>query len=86
MLLHRFHQGNLAYRLWDPKKKSAFVSGDVIYDEDSMLQVKSKMEDKTHGEASDSSADSQKEELEFLDDPIKPVGSDENSSVLDGDR
>jgi len=72
--------------LWDQEKKSAFISRDAVFDEDSMLQVRSKMEDMTQGEASNSSANSQKEEFEFSDDPIKPVGSDENSSVSNEDR
>ena len=72
--------------LWDPKKKRAFVSKDVVFDEDSMLQAKSNMEDNVKGRASDSSANSQREEFEFSDDSNRPVGSDEDSSVSGGDR
>jgi len=32
--------------LWDPEKKIAFVSRDVVFDEESMLQEKSKTKDK----------------------------------------
>jgi len=53
VLLHRFHQGTKAYRLWDPEKKSAFISRDVVFDEDSILQAKSKMKDKAQGGALD---------------------------------
>ena len=70
--------------LWDPKK-SVFVSRDVIFNEESMLQEKSKTEDKVQGGTSNSSADSQSEEFEFLDDLNKLVGSDENSSDSYGD-
>ena len=34
------------FRLWDPKKRSAFTSIDVVFDEESMLREKSEMEDK----------------------------------------
>jgi len=85
VLLHRFHQGTKAYRLWDPEKKSAFISRDVVFDEDSILQAKSKMKDKAQGGALDISADSQREEFEFSDDLIKVVGSDKDSSVLNED-
>jgi len=44
------------------------------------------MENKTQSGASDNSADSQREEFEFTDDPIKPVRSDEDSSVSDKNR
>ena len=50
----------------------------MVIDEESMLQEKSKMEDKTKGETSDNSADSQKKEFEFSDDPNNPVGSDKD--------
>ena len=57
----------------------------MIFDEGSMLQEKSKMEDKAQGEASDSSVNSQSKKFEFLDDPNKSAGSDENSLDSDGD-
>ena len=51
------------FRFWDPEKKSAFTSRDVVFDENSMLQEKLETEDKAQGEASDSSvADTQKRE------------------------
>ena len=34
------------YRLWDPETRSSFLSRDVVFDEDSMLQGKSEAEDK----------------------------------------
>ena len=83
MLLHRLTKGTKTYRLWDPEKKSTFVSRDVVFDEDSMLQAKSKMEDKAQGGASDNSVDFEIDEFELSDDPIKHVGSDEDSSVSD---
>ena len=54
-----FTKGTMTFRLRDAKK-SAFVSKDVIFDEDSMLQTKSKTEDEAQGGVSDSSADSQR--------------------------
>jgi len=62
-----------------------FVSKNVVFDEKSMLQEKTKMEDKAQGGTSDSSANSQSKEFEFSNDPSKLVGSDENSSDSDGD-
>ena len=44
------------FRLWGPEIRSAFTSGNVIFDEELMLQKESETEDKTHGGASDSSA------------------------------
>ena len=49
--------------LWDPRQKSGFISRDVIFNEDSILQAKSKTEDKTQGGALDSSTDSQIDEF-----------------------
>jgi len=37
-----FTKGTNANRLWDPEKKSVFVSRDVVFDKKSMLQEKSK--------------------------------------------
>jgi len=51
-----------------------------------MLQVKSKTKDKAQDETSVNSTDSQREKFKFSDVPIKPVRSDKNSSVSDGDR
>ena len=42
-----FTKGTKAYMHWDLEKKSAFVSRDVIFDEEFMLQENSKTEDKT---------------------------------------
>ena len=44
------------FKLWDPEKRSAFISRDVIFDEDSMLREKSETENKAQDEISDSSA------------------------------
>jgi len=52
-----FTKGVKGFRLWDLKTKSPFTSRDVVFDEESMLQEKSKTEDKTQGGASDSSTD-----------------------------
>ena len=41
-----FTKKTKTYRLWDPEKKSFFVSRDVVFDEESMLKEKSKTEDK----------------------------------------
>ena len=79
-----FTKGTKAYRLWDPEKKSAFVSRDVVFDEEIMLHEKSKMEDKAQGGTSDSSTDSKSKEFEFSDNPNKHVVSNEDSD-LDGD-
>jgi len=35
--------------LWDPEKRSAFTSRDVIFDEKSILREKSETEDKAQG-------------------------------------
>ena len=51
-----------------------------------MLQVKSKTEEKAQDETPVNSTDSQREKFKFSDVPIKPVRSDKNSSVSDGDR
>jgi len=56
-----FTKGVEGFRLWNPKKRSAFINRDVIFDEDSMLREKLKTEDKTQDRVSDSSpADTQK--------------------------
>ena len=42
-----FTKGVKSFRLCDPKKKSAFTSRDVVFDEESRLREKSEMGDKT---------------------------------------
>ena len=44
-----FTKGVKGFRLWDPEKKSTFTSRDMVFDEDSMLQEKSEMEDTGQG-------------------------------------
>ena len=67
--------------LWDPEKRSAFTSRDVIFDEKSMLQEKSETEDKAQGGASNSSADTQEKKVEFLESPKRPEGLEDDSSI-----
>ena len=61
-------------------KMSAFTSKDAVFDEELMLQEKSETEDKVQGGASDSSADTQRKEVKFLESPKRPDGSEEDSS------
>jgi len=63
-----------------------FISSDVVFDEESMLYEKSKMEDKAQDWASVCSINSQRKEFEFSDDPNKPVGLDKESSNLVRDK
>ena len=42
-------KGVKSFRLWDPEKRSAFNSKDVIFDEESMLQEKSEKKNKAQG-------------------------------------
>ena len=42
----RFTKRVKGFKLWDPETRSAFISRDVVFDEESMLQEKSEMEDK----------------------------------------
>jgi len=51
-----------------------------------MLQERSGIEDKVQGEASDSSTDTQKKGVEFLENPKKPDGSYEDSLYSNGDK
>jgi len=82
-----FTKGVKGLRLWDPEKRSAFISRDVVFDENSMLREKSDTEDKAQGGASDSSAvDTQEKGVEFSDSPKKPERSEEDSSGSDGDK
>ena len=84
-ILIEFTKGVKSFRLWDPEKRNAFTSRDVIFDEESMLREKSEMVDKVQGGASDSSADTQEKEVEFSESPKRPEGSEEDSSNSDGD-
>jgi len=51
-----------------------------------MLQKKPETEDKAQGGVSDSSADTQKKEVEFSENPKRPERSEEGSSDSDGDE
>ena len=50
----------------------------MVFNEESMLQEKSEMEDKTQGGAPNSSVDTQKKGVEFSESPKRPDGSNEN--------
>ena len=65
---------------------SAFITRDVVFDEESMLHENSEMKNKTHGGAPDSSADTQEKGVEFSESPKRPEGSHKNSSDLDRDK
>ena len=82
----RFTKGVKGFRHWDPETRSTLISRDVVFDEESMLQDKSKTEDKAQGGASDSLVDTQEKEVEFSKSPKKPKGSEEDSSYFDGDE
>ena len=69
-----FTKGVMGFKLWDPEIRSAFISRDVVFYEDSMLQAKSKTEDKVQSRASYSSANSEREEFELSNDSNKHVG------------
>jgi len=82
-----FTKGVEGFRLWDPEKKSAFTSRDVVFDEDSMLREKPETKDKAQGGASNSSAtDTEEKGVKFSDSPKGPEGSEEDSSDSDGDK
>ena len=49
------------------------------------MREKSETEDKAQGAASDSSANTQKKEVEFSDSSKRPKGSEEDSSDSDGE-
>ena len=74
------------FRLWDPEIRNAITSRVVVFDEESMLQEKSEMEDKAQDGASDNSADTQEIEVEFSESPKRPEGSEENPSDSDRDE
>jgi len=79
-----FTKGVKGFRLWNPEKKSAFTSRDVVFDKNSMLLEKSETENKTQGEASDRSVNTQKKGVKFSESLKRPEGSEENSSNPDG--
>jgi len=58
----------------------------VVFDEESMLQEKSEMEDKTQGGASNSLVDTQEKEVKFSESPKRPEGSEEDSSDSNRDE
>ena len=60
------------------QKKSTFISSDVVFDKESMLQEKSKNEDKAQDKTSNRSADTQKKKVEFSESPKRPEGSEED--------
>jgi len=68
-------------RLWDPEKRSALTSSDVIFDEESILQEKSETEDKAQGGVLDSWVDNQEKKVKFSKSPKRPEGSEEDSSI-----
>ena len=80
-----FTKGFKGFKLWDPEKRSAFTSRDVVFDEDLMLREKSETEDKAQCGASDSSTVTQEKEIKFSESPKRPEGSEENSSDSDRD-
>ena len=81
-----FNKGVKSFRLWDPKTKSSFTSRDVIFDKESMLQEKSETEDIAQGGASESSPDTQENEVEFSESPKRPEGLEKDSSDSDRDE
>ena len=58
----------------------------MVFDEESILWEKLETKDKAQDGASDSSADTQKKEVEFSESPKMPEGSEKDSSDLDGDN
>jgi len=86
-ILIGFTKGVEGFKLWDPEKRSAFISRDVIFDEDSMLREKSETENKAQDGISDSSAaDTQKKGLEFSESLKRPKRSEKDSPNPDGDN
>jgi len=82
-----FTKGVKGFRLWNPEKRSAFTSRDVVFDENSMLREKSKTEDKVQGETSDSlAANTHEKGVEFSDSPKRLERPEENFSDSDGDN
>ena len=60
----RFTKGVKGFRLWDPEKRRAFTSRDMVFDKKSMLQEKSYTKDKAQGGAPDSSVDTQEKKVD----------------------
>ena len=58
----------------------------MVFDEESILREKSKMEDKAQGGASNNSADTQEKGIEFSESPKRPQGLEEDSSDSDEDN
>ena len=59
----------------------------MVFDEDSMLQEKSKMKDKAQGGASNSSTtDTQEKGVEFSNSPKRHEGLEKDSSDSDEDK
>ena len=81
-----FTKGVKSFRLRDPKKRSAFTSRDVIFDEKLILQEKSETEDKAQGGAPNNSADTQEKGIEFSDSPKRHDESDKDSSDSNKDE
>ena len=54
-----FTKGVKGFKLWNPETRSVFTSGDVVFDQESMLQERLETGDKVQGGAPDSSADTQ---------------------------
>jgi len=69
-----FTKGFKSFRLCDPETKSVFTNRDVIFDEKSILQERSETEDKAQGGASNSSADTLVNGIEFSDSPKRLDG------------
>src|SRR4051812_14212390 len=72
-----FTTGDKGFRLWDPEIGTAFSSRDVVFDEESMLQV-SKTEGESQGGDPASLADSRTKRVEFLE---TTDTSEENSGI-----
>ena len=67
----------------ESRDKECVYQQRIVFDEESMLQEKSEMEDKVHGRAPNSSADTQEKRVEFSKNPKRPDRSVEDSSDLD---